>query len=219
MEYYKIKEQDYFTEVRIELVRLIPKGTEKLLEIGAGGGNTIFYIKEKAIAKEVHGIDIIALPDTFQNNPLIDKFYINNIENESFDLQESYFDCIICGDVLEHLVDPWKAVQKIQRWLKPGGTLIVSIPNFREIGALKKIIFDKDFGYTSSGIFDKTHLRFFCKKNALDLLSTSQLRPVNCLHGFIAHDGYKKRKMINFVTLGILKDWLTPQYFIICKRN
>lgn len=219
MDYYHIKDKDYFSGVRMELVNLLPKNSDRVLEVGAGGCNTLFYLKENKIAKEVHGIDIFSLPQSFQNHPLIDKFFLQNIEAPDFDLSENYYDSIICGDVLEHLVDPWAAVKKIERWLKPGGTLIVSIPNFREIGTLKKIIFNKDFKYAEEGILDKTHLRFFCKKNILALLTTDQLKPELCLENFLVHPGYKKRKLANTFTLGLLKDLLTGQYYVVCKKQ
>lgn len=218
MDYYKSKETSYFSEVRLELIKLLPKNSEKVLEIGAGACNTLFYLKDHKLAKEVHGVDIVPLPDSFQNHESIDKFYLKNIESPDFDLNPNYYDCIICGDVLEHLIDPWMAVEKIQKWLKPKGTLIVSIPNFREISTLKKIFIDKDFKYSNDGILDKTHLRFFCKKNILNLLTTDSLKPVSCIEGFILHDGYKKRKLINSFTFGLLKDLLTPQYFVVCSK-
>src|SRR5439155_1577879 len=38
-------------------------------------------------------------------------------------------DCVIFADVLEHLVDPWKALAAWRARLAPGGKLLVSIPN------------------------------------------------------------------------------------------
>lgn len=220
MDYYQNKVGDYFSNVRIELVNLLPKrNINRVLEIGAGGCNTLFYIKENQLAEEVHGIDIFPMENSFQSHESIDKFYLKNIEDIGFDLAPEHYDCIICGDVLEHLVDPWAIVQKIQKWIIPGGTLIVSIPNFREIGTLKKILINKDFQYAQEGVLDKTHLRFFCKKNIIDLLTTSDLKPVKCLEAFLHHPGFKTRKLINLLTLGLFKDLLTPQYYVVCEKR
>lgn len=218
MEYYQIKEEDYFSGVRLELVKLMPQNIQKVLEIGAGGCNTLFYIKENNLASEVHGVDIFSLPGSFQTHPQIDKFFLKNIESEDFDLQQNYYDCIICGDVLEHLVDPWMAVKKIERWLKPGGTFIVSIPNFREIATLKNIIIDKDFRYQNEGVLDRTHLRFFCKKNIMSLLKTDHLKQELCVENYLKHPGLKKRRLANTLTFGLFKSLLATQYYVICTK-
>ena len=175
--HYAVKESNYFSNIRRDIISLIPENSkQKILEIGAGAGNTLLYIKENQIAKEVMGVELMEIANSNQKHPLIDKFQIANIEHESIQAQEEYFDIIICADVLEHLVDPWSIVDKLSRYLKKDGLLIVSIPNIREWKTLSKIIFRGDFSYQSSGgIMDKTHLRFFCKRNIYQLLNTSVL--------------------------------------------
>jgi SAM-dependent methyltransferase len=39
------------------------------------------------------------------------------------------FDCIICSHVLEHVHDPQDMLHRIAEALKPGGTLLLSLPN------------------------------------------------------------------------------------------
>jgi len=52
-------------------------------------------------------------------------------------IETSSFDCVICMDVLEHVVNPWAAIAEIRRILKPGGWLIAGTPfNFRIHGPL-----------------------------------------------------------------------------------
>lgn len=47
------------------------------------------------------------------------------------------FDMIVCTEVLEHTLDPFRAVRTLERMLKPGGQLFVSTPfNFRIHGPL-----------------------------------------------------------------------------------
>ena len=41
------------------------------------------------------------------------------------------FDTLICGDVLEHLVDPWAGAARFAGLLEPGGHAVVSLPNMR----------------------------------------------------------------------------------------
>ena len=163
---YDAKDEIYFNKSRIDLIKLIPKNPDnKILEIGMGGGNTLVNIKELHLAKEVVGIELMKLDDSQQQNPLIDRILFGNIEEMELDLEADYFDIILCGDILEHLIDPWKVLHKIRKYLKPNGSLIASIPNFREIRNVYKIFFKANFKYEDMGTLDKTHLRFFCKKH------------------------------------------------------
>ena len=222
-DFYSEKKRDYFEGVRMDIISLLPRDkNQKILEIGAGAGNTLLYIKEKQLAAEVMGVELMKLPNSNQQHPLIDRFQIANIEREKINAEQEYFDVIICADLLEHLADPWTVVGMISTFLKPGALLIVSVPNFREIKTLCKIFFRKDFQYDPlGGILDKTHLRFFCKNNIRRLVTTNLLFPVYYTPNFLLKvlpDG-KKRRIINLLTLGLFQDLLTVQYIFIAKRK
>ncbi|MBN1684729.1 MAG: methyltransferase domain-containing protein [Gammaproteobacteria bacterium] len=53
--------------------------------------------------------------------------------NEKIDSPNDTFDYICCVDGLEHMTNPYKAVQEFVRVLKPGGYGIFSIPNYSNI--------------------------------------------------------------------------------------
>src|SRR3972149_8920682 len=153
---YEEKPTKYYSYYRMSLINLIPKNKDnKILEIGAGGGNTLVKIKELGIAKQVVGVELIKIENSNQSNSNIERFIIGNIENIELGFEENYFDVILCGDVLEHLLDPWQTVKKLQKYLKRGGIFIASIPNIREKSTLISIIFKGDFKYEDSGILDK----------------------------------------------------------------
>ena len=222
-EQYIKKEPNYFTHTRLDIISVLPVDPEqKILEIGAGAGDTLVYIKENHLASEVMGVEHVTIPGSNQQYQGIDKFQIANIENEEIDAPKNYFDVIICADVLEHLSDPWKAINKITGHLKPGGLIVASIPNIREWKALGKIFFKGTFSYEDAGgIMDKTHLRFFCKRDMLQLLNTDQLSPVFCKPNFLMKSvpKGKKRRIINMLSLGLFKDFLAVQYIIIAKKR
>lgn len=221
MHYYDIKDKDYFTGTRIDLIQLLPNNPEqKVLEIGAGGGDTITYIKKNNLAKEVMGLELFEIPNSNQSNPAIDKFVLGNIEQMDVPAEENYFDVIICGDVLEHLIDPWAVVEKLTKYLKVGGVMIASLPNVREMNTLIKIAVLGDFRYKEEGgVLDKTHLRFFCKKNIIDLLTTAKLKPVYNCPSFKYNPSQKSRKIMNMLTLGLFQNFLTFQHLVISKKT
>jgi 2-polyprenyl-3-methyl-5-hydroxy-6-metoxy-1,4-benzoquinol methylase len=222
-DHYTAKSQDYFSNIRVDIVSLIPSNPhQKILEIGAGSGNTLVHIKENKIAEEVMGVELMKIPGSNQENALIDKFQIANIENEDIFASEEYFDVILCADVLEHLIDPWSAVDKISRYLKKDGLLIISIPNLREWKTLFKVVFRGEFNYkTGGGIMDRTHLRFFCKKNVSGLLTTKHLDPIYSKPNFmlkVVPEG-RKRRILNLLSFGLFENFLTVQYLFIAKKK
>ncbi|KXK24037.1 MAG: type 11 methyltransferase [Bacteroidetes bacterium OLB12] len=165
MQYYEEKSTEYFTRCRTDLIQFLPpdKGLN-VLEIGAGGGDTLMTLKQSGKAKSVTGVELFQIDNSFQTSPHIDQFIFGNIENIQLDFPANHFDAVLFGDVLEHLLDPWSVIAKLSPFVKPGGRLIASIPNIRSRQALKSIYFKGDFAYTSQGLFDKTHYRWFCKK-------------------------------------------------------
>ncbi|WP_161492694.1 MULTISPECIES: class I SAM-dependent methyltransferase [Spirosoma] len=223
MSLYKIKQEEYFTRVRHDLVSLMPKtGSIKVLEIGSGGGDTLVYLKHSNRASEVVGVDVFKLEGTNQDHELIDQFIIADIENQELDLEKEYFDAIICGDVLEHLVDPWTVLSKVEKFLKPGGQLIVSVPNIRFYKVLYKIIFKGDFQYDPlGGVLDKTHLRFFCKKNLVDLVSLPNFKfeLVTSIQRFPGHPMSWKVNLFNKLTLMIFDDFFASQFIAVSKKE
>jgi len=221
--HYKVKTEDYFSNVRRDVISLIPNNPgQKILEIGAGAGNTLLFIKEAGIAGEVMGVELMDIPGSYQRHPSIDKFQIGNIEQEEIQAAGEYFDVILCADVLEHLVDPWVTVDKLAGYLKKGGSLIVSIPNIREWKTLARIVFRGEFTYRpEGGIMDKTHLRFFCRKNIYQLLTTSYLSPSYCKPNFMLKEvpQGKFRRILNILSFGLFEDFLTVQYIFIAKKK
>jgi 2-polyprenyl-3-methyl-5-hydroxy-6-metoxy-1,4-benzoquinol methylase len=85
------------------------------------------------------------------------------------------FDTIIFADVLEHLADPWAVLNKAVKYLDADGTVITSIPNIRHIDTICNLVFRGRWPYRDRGIHDRTHLRFFTKRNIYDLFNGAGL--------------------------------------------
>ena len=144
---YDEKQQQYFSYVRRSLLDLILQKNKNgnILEIGAGDGATILYAKENGYAKHINGIELCKIENSSQQSSQFDNFIIGNIEELSLPFKKNSFDVIICGDVLEHLINPNKTLQKLKPYLKQDGVLIASIPNIREWNTMKSIFLNGDF--------------------------------------------------------------------------
>lgn len=217
---YKEKSELYFTHPRRDLISLVAdKKQVKLLELGAAGCDTLVEFKKSGIAAEVVGVELFSMPETNQKSPLIDKLIIADIEKDTVNLPQEYFDVIICGDVLEHLVDPWAIVRKLSASLKKGGTFVLSIPNIRDIESLYKIIVKGDFRYNpKGGVLDSTHLRFFCRKNAVALLEQGGLT-IDAVYTNIKFEVPRsRRRILNKLTLGVFEKFLAVQYILVATK-
>ena len=147
---YKSKKDYYFSNVRKEILDLIPakNSNANMLEIGAGSGDTLLYAKQNAYAKYISGIELCKIDESHQESEEFSNFIIGDIENIVLPFENKTFDVIICGDVLEHLVNPYAVVEKLKKLLKDDGVIIVSLPNIRQIYILKDIVFKgKDISF------------------------------------------------------------------------
>jgi SAM-dependent methyltransferase len=80
------------------------------------------------------------------------------------------FDALLLMDVLEHLVDPWTALARLGEHVRPGGTLLVSLPNIA-CWTVRRALLAGRWEYTRDGLLDRTHLRFFNFDTAQGLIA------------------------------------------------
>lgn len=215
---YDRKPDGYFVHCRADLLELLPLRKNRILEVGCGCGDTLLKAKELGLAESVVGIELVSVAESNQTHPELDRFIAGDIETIALDFEDDYFDVILCGDVLEHLNDPWKTVHKLTRYLKPGGVCIASIPNIREVHVLLNLIMSGDFRYTDAGIMDRTHLRFFCRKNFRELFEQCGLRVISIGSDL---DRLKKGKRVIFdrLTLKLFHDFLVTQFYITGRKE
>lgn len=221
-ENYASKDTIYFTKPRHDLISIMRKDpNQKVLEIGMGGGDTLVEIKKKGLAAEVVGVDLMELKGTNQTNPLIDNVFYINLDSQLLEVPDNYFDVLIAGDVLEHLTDPWGVLEKVSKKIKVGGQILISLPNIREIKALVSIFLKGRFKYTTEGIFDKTHIRFFCKEDMIELIEAVEglkIEKVSPIHLLISKNS--KREIFNKITFNKFEEFVSVQFiFSVVKEK
>jgi len=162
----------YYSHERPELVAHVSQRARRVLDLGCGEGAMSAAIKRDCAAQEIWGVEIVeAVAEKAQNNPALDKVLCGNLEALVEELPDGHFSHIIAGDVLEHLVDPWAVLAKLRSKLESGGLFICSIPNIRNFSFIAKLLVKGRFEYKDSGVMDRTHLRFFARKD-VELLFT-----------------------------------------------
>ncbi len=214
---YAGKEKGYFRAARLDLLALLaPAKGLRLLELGAGGGATLRAAKSLGIASFTMGIDLVAPEPGGAGEPEIDRFLQGNIESLDAALPAAEFDAILCADVLEHLIDPWRAVARLAACLKPGGLFLSSIPNVRNHRVLRAIAVAGDFRYAEAGLLDRSHLRYFCRKNVRELFEQAGLE-VEAVATNMGGYGLRHRA-VNALTLGLLRDLFVFQFLTRARK-
>ena len=177
----------YYDGSRKDLVELIPGGVKRVLEIGCGKAGFAQNFPEGV---EYWGVE----PDNDAANiaaTKLTKVLHGTYDEVEAELPNNYFDLIVCNDVIEHMPDHDAFFQKIKAKFASGGSLIGSVPNVRYYLNLKSLLKGRDWEYQSSGILDRTHLRFFTYKNLERCLQENGF-VVDALAGV---NGIKKRYM------------------------
>lgn len=149
----------YYGSEREDIIGLIPDGAKRILDVGCGFGTMGKRIKEIRGSVEVVGLEAEeAAAEVARKN--LDMLIAGDVESVKLPFKDGHFDCIVYGEILEHLKDPWKVLKEHKRCLKKGGFCIASIPNISHYSIIKGLLRDR-WDYKDSGILDKTHLRFF----------------------------------------------------------
>lgn len=209
---YEDKGAQYYSHVRREIAPLIPKRCERVLEIGCGQGDTLLWLKDtQPNCQWIGGVELF--PDSGKiAQERLDWFSAGNIEALDLPIEKGSLDLILCLDVLEHLVDPWAVIHKLHTLLKPGGSILASIPNIRFFSASLGLVVFGNWRYEQEGILDRTHLRFFTKKTAIELMQTSGLYCDQVI-GRGLEKG-RKARWLNLLTLGLFRPFFEFQYLI-----
>lgn len=84
------------------------------------------------------------------------------------------FDLMLLGDVLEHLPEPARVLERLVAYLDDGGHAIISVPNVAAWTNRLALLAGR-WHYQPSGILDETHLRFFTLDTARSLVKSAGL--------------------------------------------
>ncbi|MDO8603482.1 MAG: class I SAM-dependent methyltransferase [Candidatus Omnitrophota bacterium] len=198
---------------RNEFLDLVPLGAKRLLDVGCGSGGLSSQLKEKGV--EAVGVEKDEkLCDLAKEK--LSAAILGDIENLKLNYPEGYFDCIMYADILEHLVEPLNILEKHKVYLEKDGCVIASIPNVRYYKIILRLIFSGAWDYNDAGMLDRSHLRFFGLVNIVELFEKAGYEIVEIKRNIVAARGFR---ILNFILLNKLKNFLAYQYYIKAKKN
>lgn len=159
--------RSYFACSRPDLLALVPRTARRVLDVGCGVGAFGASLKASQDAS-VCGIEL-NVEAAVAARERLDEVFTGDVEEISLPFHEGHFDCIICGDVLEHLRDPQAFLRRARNWLAPEGLLVASIPNVRHHSVVGALL-EGNWSYEPAGLLDRDHLHFFTRRKIDALL-------------------------------------------------
>ncbi len=161
-----------------DLLERIPLSARVVLDVGCGTGALgqayrrlnprVKYLgiesNRNAAQRAVTRLDQVALGDAESGNL-------------PFDFSQGV-DCLIYGDVLEHMRDPWHVLREHTKLLKDDGTVIICVPNVEHWSFVSALL-RGGWDYQDAGLFDRMHLRWFTRNAVLNALTGAGLIPVD----------------------------------------
>lgn len=208
-----MKEDKYYESTREDIIALIPSNVRRLLDVGCG-----FGLMGKRL-KDERNIEVVGIENEEKVINIakenLDELIIGDVEDLRPPFEQGYFDCLVYGDILEHLKEPWRLLKEHTYYLKKGGYCIASIPNISHYSVIKGLINNK-WEYISSGILDEAHLRFFTLNGIRKMFRDA---------GYTIEEekrhirASKSKKLLNKLFCGKIEYLLTEQYIIKARLD
>ena len=218
---YASKSADYFTEARSEMLCFVPTSCRRLLDVGCGTGTFGASLKQKREI-EVWGVEPFASAAAKAADRL-DRVITGPFEPET-DLPAGAFDCIVFNDVLEHMIEPERALRYAKPLLSAGGTILASIPNVRHFPVLWHLGVHGSWEYGDCGILDRTHLRFFTKSSILRMFENEgyAVRSISGINPYWGIPNVSRRRWLayrvaNVLFLGKFTDLKFQQFAVVAE--
>jgi methionine biosynthesis protein MetW len=151
---------------------LAERSPGRVLDLGCSDGQLAQRLRARG--HHVTGVDLVARNGVKER---VDRFVEADLEQGvPPDVGES-FDVVVAADVLEHVRSPKRILEDVRSLLAPGGSLLVSLPNFGHWYPRTRVALGR-FDYDRRGILDKDHVRFFTRRSFERLVTDAAFRVV-----------------------------------------
>ena len=159
--------QSYYRNVNPDLLDRIPLNAKTVVEIGCGSGALGGAYKLRNPQVHYIGVEAMSEPAAEASN-VLDQVIVGNAEDPFlFGDKVQDVDCLVYGDVLEHLVNPWDCLSRHLELLSEDGLVVACIPNAQHWSVLANLL-QGQWPLEDQGLFDRTHLRWFTKATIVE---------------------------------------------------
>lgn len=142
-------------------------GRSPVLDVGAAQGFLGQLLGDSGLA-----LDAVE-PQPFwaeQARPFYRQVFAASVE--AANLPAHSYPVVVCADVLEHTVDPAAVLGQLREVATPDALFVISLPNVAHL-AVRLLLLGGQFPKMERGILDRTHLHFFTRRTARELLTNA----------------------------------------------
>lgn len=162
-----------------DLLAFLPANMKRVIEVGSSSGAMAKAYRAANPACEYVGIEIEpAYAEASKRH--CSSVICGDVEKLDDATFGSLFpaDCWVFGDALEHLYDPWALLRRIRARLGPDSRIVACVPNAQH-WSLQASLACGQFRYQSSGLLDRTHIRWFTRITLFELFASSGFQVVS----------------------------------------
>jgi 2-polyprenyl-3-methyl-5-hydroxy-6-metoxy-1,4-benzoquinol methylase len=202
----------YYEWFRRDVIAAVSPAAKTVLSVGCAGG-----ITEAAVVKQ--GMKVVGIELNPEAAKIARQRGLTVLEGDVSEIDVGiageFYDCIIYADILEHLPGPAAVLKRHVEYLKPSGTVYVSIPNFRHYSVFWELFVRGNVRYKDAGILDRTHLRITTRKMVLEWFEQAGLKLVRWKY----INNRKKAKLISACFLWLAQEFTAVQIGVIGKKE
>jgi len=154
-------------------LRLLPDNG-RVLDLGCASGGLLALLRPRA--GYLAGLELSA-SGAAAATQIGDQIVMGALEDPGLPFAAASFDLVVLADVLEHLGDPAAAMRRAAGWCRPGGFVLVSVPNVAHWRARLELLRGR-WPQEERGTFDSSHLRWFTRASLGQLLADAGLGDV-----------------------------------------
>jgi 2-polyprenyl-3-methyl-5-hydroxy-6-metoxy-1,4-benzoquinol methylase len=204
----------YFRDSKPAFLRLIDPRGLRVLDLGCGGGHNGAMLK-KAGAREVVGVELDAKAAA-QARKRLDRVCECDLAHlDPTELGDAPFDAILASDVLEHLSDAEGVLALAVTRLRPGGAVVLSLPNVANVFVMAQLL-TKSWPRRRAGIFDRTHVRWFGKRDMVRLLESAGLDVLRVEPYFTRYPAIRLAALV--LSLYVFRDYWARQFLLLAVK-
>lgn len=211
-----MEQNSYRLNERTEIVPFIPADASRVLDVGcASGGFGAALRRARPDVRELEGVEPLQSEAVVARQGAYDVIH-DGCFPEALSAATREFDGIVMNDVLEHMIDPWGAIDSARDFLKPEGWIVASIPSIQYL-PIWWGVFRGTWEYADEGTLDRTHLRFFTRSSMMDLFKGAGFDVVLAtgINSLFGHPRYRRAKFLNRV----IGDRQFVQFVIVARSQ
>lgn len=172
----KPMDSGFSSEKRSIIQNWIQGRKKRILDVGCyDGRDSVHFFANK---NEVYGIEVLKdkAAEAKKNGIQVKLFDLD--KREKWPFKRSFFDYIIAGDIIEHVIYVDDFMKNICDVIMPGGTLIISTPNIASLGRRLLLLFGKNpyievsTDENINGFPAVGHVRYFTAESLKKLLES-----------------------------------------------